>query len=45
MGRGVTDHVAELYMLYHQKSLAHVKAGSCRRAASQTFSPATSRFD
>ena len=45
MGRGVTDQVAALCMLYHQKSLAHVNAGSRRWAASQTFSPATRRFD
>ncbi len=45
IGRGVTDQVAVLCMLYHQKSLAHVNAGSRRRAASQTFSPSTSRFD
>src|SRR5947207_7416583 len=32
-------------MLYHQKSLAQVKAGSRRRAASQIFWPATSRWD
>src|SRR6185436_11802037 len=45
IGRGVTDQVAVLCMLYHQKSLAQVNAGSRRRAASQTFSPPTSRFD
>src|SRR3989304_1229036 len=32
-------------MLYHQKSLAQVNAGSRRAAASQIFSPATRRFD
>src|SRR6187399_2695305 len=44
-GRGVTDHVALLYMLYHQKSLAQVKAGSRRAAASQIFSPPIRWFD
>ena len=44
-GRGVTARSAALYMLYHQKSLAQVKAGSRRWAASQIFSPATSWFD
>src|SRR5215475_12917303 len=32
-------------MLYHQNSLAQVKDGSRRAAASQIFSPATRRFD
>src|SRR5262245_13423086 len=32
-------------MLYHQKSLAQVKAGSRRRATSQIFSPATKALD
>src|SRR5690606_2069982 len=45
IGRGVTAQVALLYMLYHQKSLAQVNAGSRRAAASQIFSPAISRFD
>src|SRR5690349_881083 len=45
IGRGVTDHCALEYMLYHQNSLAQVNAGSRRRPLSQTFSPATSRFD
>src|SRR5438046_9057904 len=31
--------------LYRQKSLAQVKPGRRRRAASHTFSPATRRFD
>src|SRR6516165_8296942 len=45
IGRGVTAKSAELYMLYHQKSLAQVKAGSRFLAASHTFSPETSAFD
>ena len=45
MGRGVTAMSALEYMLYHQNSLAQVKAGSRRFAASHTFSPPTSRFD
>ena len=44
-GRGVTLQSALEYMLYHQKSFAQVKPGTWRRAASQTFSPATRRFD
>src|SRR5690349_23209074 len=45
MGRGVTPKSADEYMLYHQKRLAQVKLGSRRLAASQIFSPPTSRFD
>src|SRR5438132_11648362 len=44
-GRGVTLQSALEYMLYHQKSFAQVKPGDWRRAASQTVSPATRRFD
>src|SRR5256886_12726770 len=45
VGRGVTLQSALECMLYHQKSLAQVKPGRRRRAASHTFSPATRRFD
>ena len=45
IGRGVTAKSAELYMLYHQNSLAQVNARSRCLAASQIFSPATSGFD
>src|SRR5438309_2308090 len=45
VGRGVTLQSALEYMLYHQKSFAQVSPGRRRRAVSQTFSPATSRFD
>src|SRR5688572_30026131 len=33
------------YMLYHQKRLAHAADGSRFLSASQSFSPATRRFD
>src|SRR2546427_3700298 len=45
VGRGATLQSALECMLYHQKSLAQVKPGRRRRAASHTFSPATRRFD
>src|SRR5258707_15637458 len=45
IGLGVTAMSALEYMLYHQNSLAHVKDGSRRRAASHSFSPPTRRLD
>ena len=45
IGRGVAVQSALEYMLYHQNILAQVKPGSRACAASQIFSPATSRFD
>src|SRR4051812_18942398 len=45
IGRGVTAKSAELYMLYHQKSLAEVNERSRFLAASHTFSPATRALD
>src|SRR6476619_5413241 len=45
IGRGVTEISADEYMLYHQKSLAHVNAGSSRFAASHSFSRWIRWFD
>src|SRR3954451_14472830 len=45
IGRGVTAMSADEYMLYHQKSFAQVNDASRLRAASQSFSPSTRRFD
>src|SRR4051812_11796290 len=45
MGRGVIAMSAEEYMLYHQNSFAQVNDASRLRAASQIFSPSTSRLD